>query len=506
MNFKLYFKNYIFHFLSIISKVGTLLIITPLISKEKDYFSIYSYGITLLAFLNYADLGFFRAAQKFASESVLIKDNESIYKSIGFGTFISICIVILISIIFFIFSVNPTLAINYIETNRQLNFAKYFFLITSLATPLVVFQRMALSYYEINLRAYRFYIYSILMNFIILGSCSILIFFNHFSLIYYFFLLQLFNLLFLVFIFLDLKHTFKYDLKSIFFNIRFSKIEYKKSKNIALSSLASMISWLIFYEIDIVILSKIFKIDQVASYSLSLIVLGLFRTLAGIIFGSFSIRINHLIGIKDDLGFVNYSKSFLFITAPIIMYLTLTYITISDFFILNWVGSSYNQSSNISKFLVIGYSLSFVSYITSSMLLAKQRVNESFYISISQPVIFWILVFLLRNDNEIIIVAVIKCLILLITDIIYMKYLLELSKINYKEIFIRIFYPFLILSPVLILSLSLFVNSIPNMSKYFNLLNLALFSTVIIPVVIFAHYWLAKINLSFIKIELYKCK
>jgi O-antigen/teichoic acid export membrane protein len=267
-----------------------------------------------------------------------------------------------------------------------------------------------------------------------------------------------------------------------------------------------MISWLIFYEIDIVILSKIFKIDQVASYSLSLIVLGLFRTLAGIIFGSFSIRINHLIGIKDDLGFVNYSKSFLFITAPIIMYLTLTYITISDFFILNWVGSSYNQSSNISKFLVIGYSLSFVSYITSSMLLAKQRVNESFYISISQPVIFWILVFLLRNDNEIIIVAVIKCLILLITDIIYMKYLLELSKINYKEIFIRIFYPFLILSPVLILSLSLFVNSIPNMSKYFNLLNLALFSTVIIPVVIFAHYWLAKINLSFIKIELYKCK
>lgn len=503
MNFKLYLKNYIVQFISILSKIGTLLIVTPLISKEKDFFTIYSYGITLLAFLNYADLGFFRAAQKFASESVGLKSNENIYKSLGFGTFISLCIVIIISIIFFLFSINPTFAISNLETNKQIQFAKYFFLITSLATPLVVFQRMVLAYYEINLKAYRFHLFSVLLNFIILGSCFILIFFNHFSILYYFTLLQLFNLIFLIFIFLDLKFTFKYDLKSVLFNIKFSKNEFKNSKKIAFSSLVSMICWLIFYEIDILILSKMFSIDQIATYSLSLIVLGLFRTFAGVLFGSFSIRINNLVGMNDHLGFINYSKSFLFITAPIIIYLTLTYVTISDFFIINWVGLDYMKSSYISRFLVIGYSLSFISYITSSMLLAKQRVKESFFISICQPLFFWVLVFLLNKEQEIIIVSAIKCLILLITDIIYVKYLLELTEINYKEIFKKIFFPFLILSPFVILSLILFVNYVPNISRYFNLLNLALFSTIITSLVIFSHYWLAKINLNFINIKIF---
>lgn len=503
MNFKLYLKNYIFHFLSIISKIGTLLIITPLISKEKDFFSIYSYGISLLAFLNYADIGFFRAAQKFAAESVSLKDNDKIYKSLGFGTFISICIVILISIVFFIFSLNPSLAISNVETTRQLKFAKYFFLITSLATPLVVFQRMVLAYYEINLKAYRYHLFSVLINFIILGSCFVLISFHHFSILYYFILLQFFNLIFLIFIFLDLKFTFNYDLKSILFNIKFSKNEFENSKKIAFSSLASMICWLVFYEIDILLLSKIFSIEQIAVYSLSLIVLGLFRTFAGLLFGSFSIRINNLIGMNDHLGFINYSKSFLFITAPIIIYLTLTYVIISDFFIINWVGLDYMKSSNISRFLVIGYSLSFISYITSSMLLAKQRVKESFYISICQPLFFWVLVYLLNKEHEIIVVSAIKCLILLITDIIYVKYLLELTEINYKEIFKKIFFPFLILSPFVILSLSMFVNYVPNISRYFNLLNLAIFSTIITSLVIFSHYCLAKINLNFINIKIF---
>jgi O-antigen/teichoic acid export membrane protein len=206
---------------------------------------------------------------------------------------------------------------------------------------------------------------------------------------------------------------------------------------------------------------------------------------------------------NDHLGFINYSKSFLFITAPIIIYLTLTYVTISDFFIINWVGLDYMKSSNISRFLVIGYSLSFISYITSSMLLAKQRVKESFYISICQTLFFWVLVYLLNKEHEIIVVSAIKCLILLITDIFYVKYLLELTEINYKEIFKKIFFPFLILSPFVILSLSMFINYVPNISRYFNLLNLTIFSTIITSLVIFSHYWLAKINLKFINIKIF---
>ena len=49
---------------------------------------------------------------------------------------------------------------------------------------------------------------------------------------------------------------------------------------------------------------------------------------------------------------------------------------LSNKFIILWVGENYNESSNISIYLVIGYSLSFFSYITSSLLLSKNRVKE----------------------------------------------------------------------------------------------------------------------------------
>jgi O-antigen/teichoic acid export membrane protein len=498
MNFKLYLKNYFVHFLSIVTKFGTLLIITPIISKEKDYFTIYSYGISILAFLNYADLGFFRSAQKFASESVAQNNKSAIYNSLGFGTFISIVIVIFISIVFFLFSINPYYAISTIKTESQLQFAKYLFLTISLSAPLIIFQRMILAYYEINLSAYRFYVYSIIFNLVLLGLCLILLNLNQFTLLIYFILLQIFNLMLLTLLLFDLRFFFNYDLKSILFSIKFSKIEYFKTKDIALTSLVSMVSWLIFYEIDIVVLTRMFKLNEVAYYSLSLIILGLFRTFAGILFGTFNIRINNLIGNKDEVGFLNYCKSFLFVTAPIMMYITLSYFVISDYFILNWVGVSYLESSAISKYLVLGYSLSFISYITSSILLSKLRVKESFYISISQPIIFWLLIFLFYKNYSIILVAIIKFLILLVSDFVYLKYLIELTQITFKEILSKLFYPFIIIGFITILLLLFFVNNPPNFSNKINLLILAIYSFFIISLAILTHYKLSKTSLKFL--------
>ena len=325
MSFKVYFKNNFIQIVSIVTRIVTLLFLTPQISFNRDLFAIYSYGITLISFINYADFGFFRASQKFASEYVGGNKINLIYKSIGFGTFVTLIFSILFSLFFILISLHPQIAISNINGLNQFDFARKYFILITISIPITIFHRMILTYYEINFKSYRFYMVSILSNIIILIFSIFLINNNYFTIIRYFTFLQIANALLCVIYILDLNKTFKYSIKEILTNIKFTKTEFLKSKKIATATLISMLSWIIFYEIDLVFLAKIYPLNQISFYSLSLIILGLFRTFAGVIFSNYNVKINNLIGRNDNIGFINFTSIYLYFTAPIILYITFSY-------------------------------------------------------------------------------------------------------------------------------------------------------------------------------------
>ena len=262
-----------------------------------------------------------------------------------------------------------------------------------------------------------------------------------------------------------------------------------------------MISWIIFYEIDLVFLAKIYPLDQISFYSLSLIILGLFRTFAGVLFSNYNVKINNLIGRNDNVGFVNFTSIYLYFTAPIILYITFSYILLSDKFIHLWVGENYLESSTISIFLVIGYSLSFFSYITSSLLLSINRVKEIMVISILQPILFWIIVFYLHKDHGIYIVALFKCIVLLLTDLLYLYYFINITKIKLIEILNKIFSPIIFIFPILYLSINFISNiSIFNYNTKFIIIIIVSITAILILISCFIHYKISKVNLNFIKL------
>ncbi len=490
-------------FVNVFSKILTLLIITPIISKNNEYFTIYTYGISLISFLNYADLGFFRASQKYASEYVTKNDKISIYKSIGFGTFITMIIILILSFIFILISINPLLAISKITSEHQIIFARKLFFLMAISTPLVLIQRMILSLYEINLASYRYYFLNILSSLLILLICFIQIKLKSFSILSYFLSIQIINLFLIIYLFFDLKIWFKYDTKKIIKSIKFSKSEFLKTKKLALTSLFSMITWFLFYEIDLVILAKFIPINELSYYSLSLVILSFFRTFTGILFGTFNIRINNLLGAKDDKGYVNYSKIFLYTSAPIVLYITFSYLTFSNYFINLWVGHNYYKSSMISNYLIIGYSLSFISYISSSLLISKNRLKETFYISLAQPILFWLFVFATYKKYGVISVAIVKCLILLFSDVLYFKYIIDFIKISFTDIFYKLLKPFIILIFPLYFLINYFITHFHNDSNKISIIYLGSYVTIILIFIVLIHYKISKLDLRFIGINLF---
>jgi O-antigen/teichoic acid export membrane protein len=501
MSFKVYFKNNLIQILSIITKIITLLLVTPHISSDRNYFAIYSYGITLISFINYADFGFFRASQKFASEYVGGNKINLIYKSIGFGTFVTLIFSFLFSFFFIIISIFPQFAISNISGLNQFQFARKYFILITLSIPITIIHRMLLTYYDINFKSYRFYIFSIISNILILSFSTFLIYYNHFTIIFYFTFLQIINAFLCLVLIFDLKKTFKYSVTKILKNIKFSRSEFLKSKNIATATLVSMLSWLVFYEIDLIFLAKIYSLEQISYYSLSLIILGLFRTFTGVIFSNFNVKINNLIGRNDNVGYLNFTSIYLYFTAPIILYITFAYTLLSNKFIILWVGENYNESSNISIYLVIGYSLSFFSYITSSLLLSKNRVKEIMFISILQPLIFWATVFLFYKNHGIYLVSILKCIVLLLTDIFYLYYFLKITNLKLKDIIYKIFLPFVIISPILFFIIKS-IDFLPIYNYNSKLVIFIIFNitTALVLMTCFIHYKVSKVNLNFIKL------
>lgn len=338
-----------------------------------------------------------------------------------------------------------------LKADDSILIASNLLLILSFSSPFIVLQRVISSIFEIRLQGYISKCINIATSLIVVISTFYFFANDNYLIVEYFIFLNLSGIIGTIIMLIILKKRFSYDLFKLLKSFKFSKKFYNLTKNLAYPSFINMISWVIFYELDQIVVGKYIGAKEVAYFAIGLMFASLFRSIFGIIFGPFLVRANYYVASKDDNGLKQFLAKILMVTAPFTFIPTIVFSFISEPLILSWVGNIYEESILMAKFFSLLFTLSFVSYSANIYLTAKERIKELYTVAILMPFIYWIGIYLSYSNFGIIAFPVMKLLTILVS-IIYFLIILNNNKIvSFRFLFQEIFVKLMISSLVLFL-------------------------------------------------------
>jgi O-antigen/teichoic acid export membrane protein len=498
---KEYFKIYFTQFISFGLKFGSLLIVIPALSLKPEIYGIYALCISMNIFLNYADLGFLTSSKKYAIESYSKEDTENEYNFIGFGGFVSILITLLLSIVFFYLSYKPDILISNLETDESILISSRLFFIQALSSPIIVFHRIISIIFDIRLKDYISKLIVIISSTITIASTFYFFRGEQYLIVEYFAFMNLMLLLTVLTQLLILKYKFNYEVFQLFKHLKFNKKIYSKTKKLAYPSLLNMLSWIIFFELDQIVVAKFIGTKEVAFFAIALSFSSLLRTVFGIIFSPFIVRANYYVGLEDNNGLNQFLMNLICFTAPFTILSSVTISFISEPLIISWVGSPYIESILMAKIFSLMFSFSFISYVAGIYLSSKEKIKELYTISIIMPFVYWFGVILTYSNYGIIVFPFFK-LFTVVTSIFYYVYILNKYKIfsfnQFYNLLKKQIFPLLSLFVLISIGLELF----PTDKGIINFLIVSLTSSSFIAIALIIHYLINEDDRIFLKKKL----
>ena len=211
-------------------------------------------------------------------------------------------------------------------------------------------------------------------------------------------------------------------------------------------------------------------VEQVAIFSIGLTVSSFFRSILGGLFGPFSSRFNHFIGVNDFTGLKAFYYHVTVTLAPIVVIPTLTIVLLAKPLILSWVGEDYLESVEIAQFLILVYSFSFIAYPASFLITALQRIREMYIISTLMLFIYWFGVFSTYSVLGLKSFALCKLISYIISVYCYILIIMKLLNKNYKDLIKEIFTPLLFPLSFLFISVYFLGDYLPTEKSKLNLL------------------------------------
>jgi O-antigen/teichoic acid export membrane protein len=386
---KNYFKIYLWQFISIGLNFISMFIVIPYLTSNPAIYGIYTVCISISSFLVYADLGFVSAGQKYASEYFAQGKREDEVHLIGFTSFILLFFLILMALVFFYLSYNPALLIKKLEAENEWAIASNLLLILAIFTPVTMLQRLCQIIFAIRLEDYIVQRINILAN---LGKIlSVLYFFrnDNYEIVGYFLFTQVLNLFAILTALFIARKKYNYDLLTLFSSIKFHPEIFDKTKGLAFTSLFSLFSWILYYELDPAAIGKWIGAKEVAIFAIGLTLMSFFRSILGTIFSPFSVRFNHFIGTQNHDGLKGLCFTITKVTAPLIILPIVTLILITPSLISSWVGTQYAASIVPAKFLIACNIFAFISYPGSLLLMAQERIKLMYIVNALLPIIYW---------------------------------------------------------------------------------------------------------------------
>lgn len=465
-----YLKIYFWQGAAFVLRFLSLFIVVPYLTKEPAIYGIYAICVSISIFLNYADLGFLRAGQKYSAECCVRGDRVEEMMFIGFGTFVLLVFTLLCASIFLYLGFHPQSLINGLDSPKNLFIASRLLLILAVFTPVTVLQRMVSMIFNIRLEGYINMRISLLGSIITIGSVFYFFRSGNYYIVQYFLFSQSINFGVVLICFWLAKRNYNYNIKQLFKYVRFDSVIYRKTYDLAYSGLYLMIVWIVFYELDQLAIGKFIGPEKVAVYAVAFAFATFFRTIYGILFSPFTVRANYFVGNGDDEGLKNFTIQIMSLSAPLVILPTISFALVAEPFILSWVGANYIESIDLVIYFSLAYTLSFISYSGSMILIAKLRIRETFIVGTIKPLIYWIGILSTYSFMGLSSFGLFKLTASLISIIYYIYILKKYLEIKFLALTKKIFYPSL-LPLIFLVTILIVVNKLmPDEKSRLNLL------------------------------------
>lgn len=472
---KNYLNIYIFQIISIVLNLLSLLIVIPFLSSEKSIYGIYSVCVSISVYFSYADFGFLGAGLKYAAEYYSKNDRENEIKILGFSHMVLAFFVILVSIVILSFSFYPNLIIKQITSPSEINIASSLLLILAIFSPTIIIQRCLQAIFNIRIKDYLLQKINIISNIIKLLSISFFFTENKYQIVNYYLFTQIINLLTAIIGIFIAKKTFNYDFLFLLKNMKFNNDIFNKTKGLAFSGIVMTFSWILYYELDALVIGKFLGLDNVALYSIGFTILTFTRSILGIFFSPFSSRFNHFVGTSEKEKLSNFFSHIIKISFPIVVFPILGLYFFATPLIISWVGNDYYESIVISKLLILCNIMGFISYPAGLLMSAELEIKKMYIIGFLMPIIYWLGIIVFYNYFGLITFAILKLLIFTLSGFYFFSYTLQYLNITFFFFIRKYIFPY-ISGFLFMIFFSYYVSDkfIVSNNKYYLLLNMCL--------------------------------
>jgi O-antigen/teichoic acid export membrane protein len=126
--------------------------------------------------------------------------------------------------------------------------------------------------------------------------------------------------------------------------IRFDKESFVKIKKLAIVALLQTLGWVLYYELDLLFIGKLFAPKEVAVYAISFTLLNFLRNIWNIIYSPFAQRFNHYVGLASYSRLRVMTFKLMNFTFPISVLSVLILVISTKYLIISWVGLNYIDS------------------------------------------------------------------------------------------------------------------------------------------------------------------
>ena len=370
-----------------------LFIVTPNISSMPEIYGVYSMCVGLNVFLQYADLGFIKAGKKFAAECISTGDIDTERKYVGTSLliYIVVCIILLLGASLCI--VYPELVIKGVRNSSDtLLISRKLLFVFTLSIPITILEKFTSFIYSIRLEEFRIQRILIFGSIIKIASVPLVFFNEKYDIVGYYLFTQLVQLLCFTYI-LYISKRIGYGFLCFFKIMKYDRQTFINMKGLAFSGFVASLSWILFYEIDTIAISAVLGAGAVAIYAIGRTLQTYLRTIVSILYSPYDVRFNHFVGSGDTRGFLNFFSFIDSIYSVVIIPIVIVAI-FAEPFVLSWVGTEYNDSILLTQLLVFCFGLNAISNPCTSIIYSHNRVKELFWISIFQPLVFWLGIYL----------------------------------------------------------------------------------------------------------------
>lgn len=372
----------------IITGFLSMLMVVPKLTSNPDIFGIYTICISLSVFFSYADLGFLTAGQKYAAEYFAQKNLNKEMRMVGFVLFFLGVFMLFSNIVLLFLAFTPEILIKSNNANN-IEISSKLLLILIFSSVVVLLQRFNSVVYSIRIEDYIYQSIEVVANVIKIVTIQFFITETAYDIVGYFFTIQIISLLASMLGIAIAAKKYHYNIKQFLSYFKFSNEMYNLTKDLAFSSVLTTAAFILYFELDAVILGAYYGVKVVAIYAIGFTFLSFTRNLYNALYSPFLSRFNHFVGNNDEGGLYHTYSFLIKLTFPLCVIPPLALIFYMKDVVVTWVGYDYTSSIFISQLFIITTALTGLAIPSLYLIIAKAQNAVLRINAIILPVIFY---------------------------------------------------------------------------------------------------------------------